>query len=92
MSDLADRLREEYCNCIPAYKDRGMVDPHCESCQTLPERIEAADEINRLRALLATESSRKCATEHDCIWQPQCGSYGKCMRPERPFTAIGKGE
>jgi hypothetical protein len=50
MSDLTDRLREEYCNCLPAYKDRGMVDPQCESCQTLPERIEAADEIDRLTA------------------------------------------
>lgn len=47
----------------------------------------AADEIERLRAALATESSRKCATEHDCVWQPHCGHAGKCMRPERPFGA-----
>jgi hypothetical protein len=51
MSDLTDRLRAEYCNCIPAYKDRGLMDPQCESCQTLPERVEAADEIDKLLIL-----------------------------------------
>ena len=38
-------------------------------------------ETKRLREALATESSRKCATEHDCVWQPHCGHAGKCMRP-----------
>lgn len=52
------------------------------------DRIEAdAAEIERLRAALATESSRKCATEHDCVWQPHCAHAGKCMRPELPFGA-----
>jgi hypothetical protein len=47
----------------------------------------AADELERLRDALATESSRNCATEHDCIWQPHCAHAGRCMRPERPFGA-----
>lgn len=50
MSDIIERLRADYCNCIPAYKDRGLMDPQCESCQTMPERTEAANEIERLRA------------------------------------------
>lgn len=47
----------------------------------------AADELKRLSDALATESSRKCATEHDCVWQPHCSHARKCMRPERPFVA-----
>lgn len=47
----------------------------------------AADELERLEAALATESSRKCASEHDCVWQPHCAHAGKCMRPERPAVA-----
>jgi hypothetical protein len=65
-------------------------------------RIEAdADELAELRtererlraelaeavAALATESRRKCASEHDCVWQPHCAHAGKCMRPERPAVA-----
>jgi len=48
---------------------------------------EAAKELRRLHAALATESRRKCATEHDCVWQPHCAHNGKCMRPERPQAA-----
>jgi hypothetical protein len=48
---------------------------------------EAAKELRRLHAALATESSRKCATEHDCVWQPDCAHNGKCMRPDRPQAA-----
>jgi hypothetical protein len=56
------------------------------------EKYEADDvrylaEMQRLRDALATESSRKCATEHDCVWQPHCAHNGKCMRPERPQAA-----
>ncbi|MFO0449692.1 MAG: hypothetical protein ACK52I_13725 [Pseudomonadota bacterium] len=56
------------------------------------EKYEADDvrylaETQRLRDALATESSRKCATEHDCVWQPHCAHNGKCMRPERPQAA-----
>lgn len=47
----------------------------------------AADELERIDDALATESSRKCATERDCVWQPHCSRAGKCMRPERPQAA-----
>ena len=47
----------------------------------------AADELERLTEALATESSRKCASEHDCVWQPHCARARKCMRPERPAVA-----
>ncbi|MEN6534117.1 MAG: hypothetical protein ABFD89_10675 [Bryobacteraceae bacterium] len=56
---------------------------HCDP--TVGE--EAAQEIERLRAALAAESSRKCGTEQDCVWQPHCAHAGKCMRPEHPFGA-----
>jgi len=53
MSDLIERLRQDYCSCTEGYTSRGMIDPHCESCSTKDERHEAADEIERLRRELA---------------------------------------
>lgn len=48
--DIVERLSEDYCSCIPGFKDRGLIDPQCESCQTVDWRHEAAAEITRLRA------------------------------------------
>jgi len=50
VKDIVERLSEDYCSCHPGYKDRGLIDPHCESCQTMDERHEATAEITRLRA------------------------------------------
>lgn len=47
--DIVERLRNDYCNCLDSYKDRGRIDPTCESCQTKQDRTDAADEIERLR-------------------------------------------
>lgn len=44
-------------------------------------------ERDALRDSLATEISRSCASERDCIWQPHCAGAGECLRPERPFDA-----
>ncbi len=75
MTDLISRLRHEAMHT--GYKPTKPWDL----------LVEAADEIERLRTELATESSRACATEHDCVWQPHCAVAGKCMRPERPYGA-----
>ncbi len=74
MSDLTDRLRQEYCNCIPAYKDRGMIDPQCESCQTLPERREAADELDRLRVQCKMLMDDKAALQNDLSIERAAGA------------------
>ncbi len=45
---LADEIGEDYCRCLPAYKDRGRTDPQCESCNTEDWRHQAAAELRRL--------------------------------------------
>ena len=50
---LADEIREDYCRCLPAYKDRGRIDPQCESCNTEDWRHRAAAELRRLEAVNA---------------------------------------
>jgi hypothetical protein len=65
---------------------RGYKYGHRDARHAAAELTLSADaEIERLRDALAIESSRKCASEHDCIWQPHCSHAGKCMRPERPM-------
>jgi len=54
---LADEIDEDYCYCLPAYKDRGLVDPQCESCNTEDWRHTAAAELRRLH----TENEAKDA-------------------------------
>ena len=44
---LADEIGEDYCNCLPAYKDRGRTDPECESCNTEDWRHRAAAELRK---------------------------------------------
>jgi hypothetical protein len=51
---LADEIGEDYCRCLPAYKDRGRTDPQCESCNTEDWRHDAAAELRRLN----TENER----------------------------------
>jgi hypothetical protein len=48
---LADEIGEDYCRCLPAYKDRGRTDPQCESCNTEDWRHEAAAELRRLHSV-----------------------------------------
>ena len=48
---LADEIREDYCRCLPAYKDRGRIDPQCESCNTEDWRHRAAAQLRRLEAV-----------------------------------------
>ena len=62
-----------------------LGDPEAPIVEAYVEGLEA--EVRRLRDALATESGRKCASEHDCVWQPHCAHAGKCMRPERPAGA-----
>ncbi len=50
---LADEIGEDYCRCLPAYKDRGRIDPQCESCNTKDWRHRAAAELRRLEAVNA---------------------------------------
>jgi hypothetical protein len=50
---LADEIGEDYCRCLPAYKDRGRTDPQCESCNTEDWRHEAAAELRRLHSVNA---------------------------------------
>ena len=45
---LADEIVEDYCRCLDAYKDRGRIDPQCESCNTENWRHRAAAELRRL--------------------------------------------
>lgn len=49
MSDIVEYLRSDYCSCLDAYKDRGRIDPQCESCNTKDERTAAADLIDTLK-------------------------------------------
>lgn len=45
---LAHLMQEDYCSCLPAYKDRGMFDPQCQSCMTHDERHECANTLRDL--------------------------------------------
>ena len=73
-SDLIAMLRADYCSCTEGYTSRGLIDPHCGSCQTRDERHEAADaleaqarEIERLRAdFVASCSLHKHAGLTEC--------------------------
>jgi hypothetical protein len=71
MSTIADRLRNH------ARDLRAAAD-------SLETTEQLTNEVVALRDALATESSRKCASEHDCVWQPHCAHAEKCMRPEMP--------
>lgn len=84
LQDLIERLKA-HAKLHTEEAALAFGDP--EQMQWAEDLCEAAAELARLRAALATESSRKCAAEHDCVWQPHCAHAGKCMRPERPFGA-----
>jgi hypothetical protein len=47
IDELVKDLRLRYCSCHEGYTSRNMIDPHCESCNTLEERFECADALER---------------------------------------------
>lgn len=82
---LVDRLRSRAWENRWHRKYREEAAARIEALEM--ELSEVLAETQRLRDALATESRRKCATEHDCVWQPHCANNSQCMRPERPPAA-----
>jgi hypothetical protein len=52
-SELVKELRTDECDCLDAYKDRGLTDPQCQSCASEDERYRSAEAIEALVARVA---------------------------------------
>jgi len=73
----ADLAELDYCSCLPAYKDRGISDPQCQSCNTHDERHDYARILRDLAQQV--EDLQKDAARLDWL-EASKESHGFCHK------------